>query len=83
MTSRDEHVQRAVNAYKRYRALQEKIDEFELLVTKMYPNNDRMVSQFLERSEEPEAWAYRARCKLRAVQEQIISTETAMLKIYS
>lgn len=83
MASRDEHVARAEAAYKRYLKLQEHIDAFELKVANMYPDNDRQAAWYLNNSDTEEAWVYRVRCNLRSIQEKIISTETAMLKIYS
>lgn len=80
--SRAEHVARAEAAYARYRALQEKIDAFEAVVSNMYKDNDRLAARFLENSEEPRVWVYRVRCKLRTVQENIIKTEATMAGLY-
>lgn len=80
--SRADHVARAEAAYARYRKLQEQIEAFELKVSKMYPDNDRQVAWYLERSDSAEAWVYRVRCKLRTVQETIIKTEATMAGLY-
>lgn len=79
---RAEHVARAEAAYARYRKLQEQIEDFELKVSKMYPDNDRQAARYLEHSEASEAWVYRVRCKLRTVQENIIKTEATMAGLY-
>jgi hypothetical protein len=80
--SRAEHVARAEAAYARYRALQEKIDAFEEVVSGIYKENDRLAARYLENSEESAAWVYRVRCKQRTVQENIIKTEATMAGLY-
>lgn len=73
---------RAEAAYARYRNIQERISAYEARVSRMYPDNDRLAAAFLKESEEPAAWVYRTLCKGRAVEEQIIATETAMASLY-
>lgn len=83
MGSKEEHTRRAEAAYIKYQILQEHITAFELKVNKMYPDNDRQAAWYLKNSDETEAWVYRVRCNQRDTQQKIISTETAMLKLYS
>lgn len=80
--SKADHVARAEAAYAKYRKLQDRIDTFEATIASVYRDNDRMAAQYLERSEEPEAWVYRVWCKLRTVQETIIKTEATMAGLY-
>lgn len=79
---RAEHVARAEAAYARYRKLQDQIDAYEAKIGKAYGDNDRQVAWYLERSDSPQAWVYRVRCKLRTVQENIIKTEATMAGLY-
>lgn len=80
---REIHIERARVAYAKYQRMQARIDAFEQHVTNMFPDNDRMVSNHLNNSDEADVWVYRALCKQRAIQEQIIATETAMASLYT
>lgn len=82
MTSEGQHRERAVAAYERYRQYQARIDAYENYVGSKFPDNDRLVANHLKNSDEPDAWVYRTLCKKRAIQEQIIATETAMASLY-
>lgn len=82
MPSRDEHVTKAQAAYAKYLAIQARIEQFEERVAKRWPDNERLVANYMKNSDDPEVWVYNQLCKLRDIQRAIIATEAQMAGLY-
>lgn len=82
MQSRAEHVANAQRAYAKLLTLQARIEAFEETVSKAWPDNDRLIANYMKNSDDPGVFVYNQLCKLRDIQRDIIATEAQMAGLY-